>query len=159
MATSSWKSQVSVWGIFLTSCRPSENQLQDTQQTKEQAANVLKRILEKFRRVSWEKHFNLFFFKFFEKGFYITCIFRPVCAIIQRNNLKKRKNFLFLNFFPILSEQKLEIGINSLPGCQNCTSRVQRNSLRRISIFKKKLFESVEQIFLESSTKAFQQGF
>ena len=49
--------------------------------------------------------FNSFASKFFEKCFSITCILRPVCAIIQRSNLNKKKIFLYSEFFRILIEK------------------------------------------------------
>ena len=75
LANFSLKNHVSVLRIFPTSCRSSENQLQDTQQLKEQTANVLKRLLEKFRRVSWEKNFSLLFSNSLRKAFILLAFF------------------------------------------------------------------------------------
>ena len=107
MANFSWKNHVSVLRISLNSCRASENKLQGTQQTNEQIATVLKMLFNKMQACFLKTNlFISFASKFFENCFSITCILRPVCAIIRRNYLKKNKIFFF-NFFPILNEKKL----------------------------------------------------
>ena len=104
------KNHVSVWKIFLTSCRFSENKLQGTQQTNEQKATVLKMLFNKMQASFLKKNlFISFASKIFEKCFSVTSILRPVCAIIQKSNLSKKKIFLFFEFFRILIEKKCKL--------------------------------------------------
>ena len=110
MANFSWKNHVSVLRISLNSCRSSENKLQGTQQTIEQIATVLKMLFNKMQACFLKTNlFISFASKIFEKWFSITIILRPVCALMQGNNLNKKKIFLFFENFRILIEKNCKL--------------------------------------------------
>ena len=106
----SWKNHVSVLRISLNKSRFSENKIQGTQETNEQIATVLKMLFNKMQASFLKTNlFISFASKIFEKWFSITSILRPVCAIMQRSNLNKKKIFLFFEIFRILIEKNCKL--------------------------------------------------
>ena len=69
--------------------------------------------------------------------------------------IEQGENFSFFQIPSNLEWEKLEMEINSLPDCQNCTFRVQRNSLRSISKFPKKCLNQLSKFLWNLRPKIF----
>ena len=158
MANFSWKNHVSVLRISLNSCRSSKNKLQGTQQTNEHIATVLKMLLNKMQACFLKTNlFISFASKIFEKCFSVTSILRPVCAIIQKSNLSKKKIFLFFEFFRILIEKNCKLESICCPFVKTALSVSKGTVWEGYLVFKKIVGISWANV-LETATKGIQQG-
>ena len=156
MANFSWKNHVSVLRISLNNCRSSEKKLQGTGQTNEQIATVLKMLFNKMQACSLKTNlFILFASKFFEKCFSITCILRPVCAIIQKSNLNKEKTFLFFDFFRILIEENFNMEWNRCPVVKTALSVSKGTVWEGYLVFKKNCLNQLSKIFCKVQRNVF----
>ena len=85
--------------------------------------------------------------KFFEKWFSITSILRPVCAIMQRNNLNKKKIFLFFENFRILIEKNCKLESICCPFVKTALSVSKGTVWEEYQVFKKNCLNQLSKIF------------